>query len=875
MGSGHSPLDGRSRQLFQQEVEFPAPTLPSPERTGGRWRWQGFKATLAGHRVVAASAVLVGLCVAAYANMFPNEFVFDDRYIIVNNYLIRSLKNLPLLFTTNYWGFIHDVNSGLYRPLVVTSFALNFLVNKLNPWGYHLVNLLLHIAGVLLLYHVSARLIGRRDVALMIAALFAVEPIHTEAVTGIVGRAELLAFVFVFLSLAFYMRAREPGTAGYVLSLAASLTSFFLGLLSKENAASLVGLVVVYDLIYRLAPAEGSVLRRVWLIARSGFWGRYVWYLAVFGGYWFLRYVVLDVVSKTETTPIPFLDNPIAYVPAAVRALTALKVLGKYLVLLFIPTRFSADYSYNQIAPSTSFFEPAVLWVPVLAIVVLAYSVYALRSGRKGPLFGSLFFVVTFSPVSNILFPIGTVMGERLMYLPSAGSSMVVVLALEHLYAACRARRIAPAVMRMVVLVIFCLAVGYYSYKTVERNRDWRTDIALFESALRVSPNSAKVHNNMGIAMAYQNRLEEALAEHRRALDIFPRYADAHNDLGNLLRRTGKLDEAIAEYRLALRVSPRFTKPMGNLGAALYEKGMVDTAITVYKKALDINPYLAKERANLGLAYFRKGLLPQALDEYKKALKINPFLVEARANLGLAYFTMGRVEEAVEEYRRALRLNPGMAEVRTYLGAAYLRMGRMDEAIRELRWAVELKPSLAEAHGYLGLAYLNMSFYDLAVEEYRRALELEPHLPDAYNKLGIAYFRMGRADEALSAFKKAVELRPDYAEAHNYLGILYFRAKLYDEAIAEYRRALEAQPDLAELHAELGLTYFEKGMPDEAIAEYEKAIALRPDFAEVHNNLAAAYYHKKDYAKALLHADKAASLGKVNARLLEVLKPYQ
>ncbi len=342
-----------------------------------------------------AMGLLTFLCLLAFANSFSNGFAFDDEAAIVGNPLIKRLADLPTLFTTHYWAGVRslqqgqDVSGDLYRPLVLATFALNYAVGGLNPFGYHLVNLVLHIAVCILLYEMARQFDLSQGTAIAASALFAVHPIHTEAVTGIVGRAELLMALGVLSALHWYRQGVGPLRLP-LRSALASWGSFLAALLSKEQAMVLPALLVLSDLSERKGP-------RIWKAWFQSVWPWYLGYGLLLGAYLALRTAVLGRFFSTPNA-IPFLDNPLAQADWFTRVCTVAKVAGKYLWLFVWPAHLSADYSYHAIPVATSLREPGVLagfaaWGGLLGLA--AYS--ALRSDCR------IFFAIGLTALTFLL----------------------------------------------------------------------------------------------------------------------------------------------------------------------------------------------------------------------------------------------------------------------------------------------------------------------------------------------------------------------------------------------------------------------------------------------------------------------------------------
>ena len=581
---------------------------------------------------IALLAIAV-VTIGAYANARKGQFVFDDERI-VQCAQIRSLRNLPTLFTTR---FLEIEQLALYRPMVSVTYALNYALDDLHPAGYHLFDLLIHLANGLLTYCLVLLLFRTRGVALLAALFFAAHPIHTEVVASAIGRSESLATLFVLGAWILYIRSRssERRSSGYVLF---SLLSFLLALLSKESAIALIGLLVLYDL-YAVVPARahgGAYARRLVL--------GYTPYLGVCGFYFLLRRLVLGAFVAQH---VAFHNNPLAYASFYPRLLTALKVFGRYLRLLVWPATLSSDYSYNQIPIAASLFEPEVVFALAAAILLVLAGILSYRRTRRVFLALGLF-VVPFFIVSNVVVSIGTIMAERLMYLPSLGFCLAAGIGLDAVY---RSRRpLRPIAAGLALLVV----VGYMC-RTVSRNRDWRDEYTFFRRMAETSPNSAKAHYNLGTIYKGQGIFQKAIAEYRKAQEIEPGLPVIGYNLANVYKDLGRFEQAIAEYQKVLDVNPNLPEVHYNLAIVYRRMGRVDEAIGEYTRVLELSPDHVDAHNNLGNLYRDQGRLDEAIREFEIVLSTRPDLAEAYYNLASIYEDKGLAEKAIRSYRDFLR----------------------------------------------------------------------------------------------------------------------------------------------------------------------------------------------------------------------------
>ena len=523
---------------------------------------------------VAFSAVVV------YLNALGNDFVLDDIGLIRDNVRIRSLADNPHLFVSSYWGV--NGPQGLYRPLVLVTYALNYAMHGLATYGYTAVNIALH-AGVSLLLFTLVRGIGGSLVAAGVTAMaFAVHPVHTEAVTGISGRPELLAAFFFLLAMHFHRLAPTADRTALRYR-AAALACFACALLSKESAITLMLVLPVMD---ALVPANGNDGQPA--TPRSRVLTDYLPLVAVALAYIAVRRTVLGgiVIGGGVIAPLDNPIVPIATMPLGERLgattgqalMTPFAAVVEYARLLSWPARLSADYSYNQIPLVTSALD--VRFVAGVALVAACVGGIALL-WRRSPIsaFGLAFAALTFSIVSNFVITIGTLCAERLMYLPSAGVLIAAGAGADRLV------RTAPA-WRRVASAVIILLISIGAARTWARNRDWKTESALWSAAVAAAPDSARVQSEygrllMGLAendaragrTADAEKLYDAARTHlETALKIYPSYSLPIDSLAMILSLHDRYDEALVLYERALRAWPGNYASLTNWGSALRER---------------------------------------------------------------------------------------------------------------------------------------------------------------------------------------------------------------------------------------------------------------------------------------------------------------
>jgi len=699
------------------------------------------------------SSLLAGpiLALLLYIPTLGHGFVFDDRGVIEANPLMQDIRDLPRLVAAPYWNAPQHART-LYRPLTSASLALDRALSGSRPAWFHAVNVALHALATLLVAGLALDLLPGRPVgAAVAAALFAVHPVHVEAVAGIVGRAEVLAAIGVLLAVACHRRALSAASGRFLPWAAAAWAAVLGGALSKESAIAAPLIVLLAE---RLMPAAASAPRGRRPMLHAGY-GLVV--LAYLGA----RAAVLGTIGIGQ--PIPFVDNPAASAGPLAGRLTGLGTLARYARLLLWPDRLAADYSYDQIPVIRSLLDPlAVLGLLVLVAVVAG----GLLLVRRAPAcaFGLLFMAASAALTTNVVLFIGTLLAERLMYLPSVGLCLLGGWAVG--------RATGPKA-RLVAVAVAAAAVLLLAGRAWARIPEWKDDFALYQSAARVSPRSARIRYNLGNAYLKLGRFADAETNYREALRIYPEFQDARVNLGMALVQLGRPQDALAFLEETARLDPKSADLAVNLGTAYQALGDEARAEAAFRRALELDPRSARAWNNLGSIELHRGSAGAAATTIARAVDLDPRMAIFRINLADALNAAARKGEAAEQFREAFRIDPDLPEAHRGMGEVALEAGDLVTAEREFRVAAGAEVPSARAANFLGYVLARTGRTAEAAAQYERAIALQPDLADAHASLGLLYgAQAGEGARAIEHLRASLRLDPGQANAEELRALL-------------------------------------------------------------------------------------------------------
>jgi protein O-mannosyl-transferase len=652
-------------------------------------------------KVLLLSLLLFGLVFWVFLPSIYGDFIEcdDGSYVARNAHIQFTLRNLV-------WALSHGASSN-WHPLTQWSFMFDHGIYGLNPWGYHLTNVLLHAANSVLLFLVLRRMTGTVWRSLMVACLFGLHPLRVESVAWISERKDVLSGLFFMLTLGAYVRYVEKAGGQNPESkvfYGLTLLFFALGLMSKPMLVTLPFVLLLLDFWplerWRLKPWLGLGLEKISFLVLSA-----------------LLSVVTFIVQKSGG-----MSEELVGFSFGMRLGNALVSYGRYLGKMFWPAKLCAFYPYPDHWPLAEVLLAGLL---VLGLSLLAFS---LRRGHPYLLTGWFWYLGTLVPVIGLIQVGAQSMADRYSYIPSMGILIAAIWEIRRLTKGWLHQRAGLAVAGA-MLILTCIAL------TRHQLGFWRNEVVLWRRAVVVTENNYKAHNLLGNALFARGDAAAAIREFQEAIRLNPAFAEPWCDLGHLFNLQGNSGQAIFCYQKALEARPDSVVAHMSLGTLLLNAGRPDEALLHLQEVAKQDPRLAAAEDSLGWAFALKGQWDEAIACYQKELEILPDSAAAWNRLGVVFSRAGRFDEALAAFQRVVAIHPGDGAAHNNLGYIFLRTRRLDEAIYQFHAALQYQTNNAEGHNNLGSALFAKGLVDAAISEFQEALRLNPACVDASNNL--------------------------------------------------------------------------------------------------------------------------------------------
>lgn len=614
--------------------------MVKPKRKGKTKLESNERGTPSFFRTGLCATLVFVVSVLLYLNTIGHDFVWDDITLIVNDESIRTL-DFDTLKSVVARGITDVEGRGVpyYRPLVTLSFHIDYALFQHHPSGFHATNILSNAVTCVFAFLFVYALFANVALALSTALLFALHPIHTEAVAWISGRSEILAALWAFVALTLYVLSRRRSNWFFLY---ASLTALLFALLSKESAICIPFLILLLETkpfasFLSAHPADETRLV-------SSRWIRVMLYFGVLGLYLLMRFAAVGTLTSPHE---PHQAGVIGHTALP------LAIFAGYVGKVLCPLTLNAEYDAGL---PDSWLDPEVV-TGLVAVLLIIWVAWRFRH-RPLIVLGLAVFLLGLGPVLNVI-PIGEVSAERFLYFPSFGATLLMgCLVTRALPQGQRVRKStsrggrqgSAAVVGIVLLAILIAA----SLRTVVRNRDWRNEQVLFAKTAEQEPDRARVHANIANTARRQGDLGLAVDAYERALEIDPDYTPALVGLADLYVGGGRQEEAINLLERAVRLIPDHAGVSNNLGLLYYESQRYEEAIRLFEHALTVKPDDPKTHFNLGRSLLQRGSFASARSHLEQSAAGETGLVAADYYLAVLEQRAKNLSRAKAHARRFL-----------------------------------------------------------------------------------------------------------------------------------------------------------------------------------------------------------------------------
>ena len=599
---------------------------------------------------------LVILSLVLYANTIGYGFVYDDSFAIAKNYVTQQgWQGLRTIWTEHYRFGFENGAAELYRPIPLSMFAIEWSLSPNNPSIHHSVNIFLYGLTSWFLFFLIKEVFQQSTlVSFLTSIIFVTHPLHTEVVANIKSRDEILAFLFLLIALKyFWIYAKNQVLKPLIFALVAYLMALF----SKESAITFLAIFPMS--LYFFSKKSLVEVGRL--------------------SYPFLAPALLFLISRYQVigtygnnAPTDELHNLlVGATSVSERLSTAFLILGKYLGLLLFPHSLTSDAGYGTIS-LTDLGDWKVIFSLIIHTSLLIYAFFKTKK-RHFLAFCVFFYAITLSLNTNLFLMIGSSYGERFLFTPSLGFCLAIAFLLE--------KHLAPAsnlATKNVIdflntyqkpLIVGCLLMVVYSFKTLERNPAWESNLTLMETDVTANPNSIQLNYNYGLELlnitqsmvnpiGINHKISTAKIALKRTIENYPSHGEAYGQLGIAFYLEGNLQAAMDNYQLANQYKSNNPRVYNNMGMLFYLNKDIESAQIAYEKAIVLDPKMDEAHRNLAGILLVQKKYNRAIESYQKALEYDPYNAEVHYFMGIAFQKQGDIAAAQPLLEKAYSLDP-------------------------------------------------------------------------------------------------------------------------------------------------------------------------------------------------------------------------
>ena len=708
---------------------------------------------------------LVLVTLVVYLQVGTFEFInYDTDLYVYDNRQVKA----GFTKTSIAWAFttFHAYN---WHPLTWLTHMVDVQLFGMDSGRHHLTNVFIHIMNTLLLFGILRRMTGDLWQSSLVAALFAIHPLHIQSVAWVAERKDVLSTFFGFLAVGSYLQYVRGRRLGWYMPV---LISFVLSLMCKPMLVTLPFVLLLLDYwplkrLHFQMHREGSsaslqMPTKVYLVVEK------------------IPLFIFSTVSCIITFYAQRAGGSIASTdlfPLHIRVINALNSYIGYIGKMFWPSKLSIIYPYNKIFLSWQIWASCLLMVSISLLAIKYYK------SRPWFLVGWLWYLGTLVPVIGLVQVGSQALADRYTYVPLIGLFIIIAWGLHELSQRWRYKELC--------FVIILLAIsGTLMVVSRQQVRYWKNGVTLFKHAINVTENNSYAQNILGHGLLMEGKIIDAIKHLKRSSEANPRYSKVHNNLGVALAQQGDTEGAINCFQNALQINPNYADAHNNLGVALRGKGQTALAANHFSAAIRLSPAYAEAYNNLGILLLNQGKYKTASTYFKKALEENPDFIRARENLK-------RVSTDIEEFQKDITIlqlerkkQPRNAQICLDLGNLYKQHGDLSAAAKQYQNALSLQPDLLPALKNLAIIQAARGKYDNAIELFEDIIVRKSESVEPYYYIAAIYSRQGKINQSIHWLKKAVakgynnwdNLRKDN-NFNNLKNTLYYKKLMENESI--------------------------------------------------------------------------------------------
>ena len=713
----------------------------------------------------------IALC-SVYLQVKDHQFInYDDQqYVTENSHVLSGLNpgNIKWAFTSVY--------ASNWHPLTWISHMMDVDIFGMKPGMHHLTNVIFHILNSILLLIVLNQMTGALWRSAVVAALFALHPLHVESVAWIAERKDVLSTFFWMLTMLAYHRYVGSHTISKYLLM---ILLFGLGLMAKPMLVTLPFVLLLLD----FWPLKREELN----LSTNGSQTTLLWWLKTNP-----RGILRLILEKVPLMIMALAASGITfYAQSAGGSVTSLERMSfgtriqnviisyvAYLWKMIWPLNLAVFYPYPK--------QFSILTVVVCFWLLIAITVIVVMSVRRFPYLvtGWFWYLGTLVPVIGIVQVGYQSMADRYTYIPMIGIFVMIAWGIPELLDKWQFKKIALATLTGIVIpiLIVCswMQVGY-----------WKNSNTLFEHALNMTVNNDVAHYSLAKDLIDHGEFDDALKHCTEALKIHPYNSHANNIMGLVLKKRGEISKAISYYSKAIQIDSNYVEAYNNLGSAFINQGKNSEAVKQFSRAIEIEPECVFAYINMGVALANQGRLNEAIHQYHKALQIRPDSFEAHYNLGIALISQGKIDESIDQYKKVLGIDPGNVFAQEALTSLLAKRNRIEDSVAGLRKELENESNKLGLYVKSGDIYQSGGDLGKAAENYERVVLIEPLNVHSLNRLASIYSNWGEYEKALDAMRKVIKVQPDIADTYYNIACIYAKQNMTKESISWLNQAID------------------------------------------------------------------------------------